>query len=183
MPTTERSRRAKGIGGQSLSSLVPQAYDELRRLARGYLRRERHPQTLQTTALVHEAYLRLQRDGAVRWRDRPHFLAIAASSMRQILIERARARQAQKRGSAPRRVALDDALAVANQRPHELLAFDEALTRLASVDRDAANVLELRFYGGLTIEETAAALRLSSTRVKQEWAVARAWIARELRRL
>lgn len=182
MPTTERSGRTEASGGQSLSSLVPQVYDELRRLARGYLRRERHPQTLQTTALVHEAFLRLRRDGVVRWGNRAHFLAIAASSMRQILIERARARKAQKRGGAPRRIPLNDALAVANQRPLELLAFDEALTRLASVDRAAARVLELRFYGGLTLEETASVLDWSSTRVKREWAVARAWIARELRR-
>ena len=165
---------------QSLDSLLPIVYQELRRLAASYLRRERPGQTLQPTALVHEAYLRLMKDRPDRWQNRAHFCAIAAHSMRQILIERARARGALKRGGAQPRVTLDEGLVAGGQRSFDLIALDEALERLAQFDPEQARLVELRFFGGLTVEETAEALNISPATVKRHWAAARAWLAREL---
>lgn len=165
---------------QSLDSLLPLVYQELRRLAANYLRRERPGQTLQPTALVNEAYLRLLKDRPDRWQNRAHFCAIAAHSMRQILIERARARGAQKRGGARTRVTLEEALVAGGDRSIDLVALDEALERLANVDPEQARLIELRFFGGLTIEETAAAMDISPATVKRHWIMARAWLAREL---
>ena len=165
---------------QSLDSLLPIVYQELRRLAASYLRREKPGQTLQPTALVHEAYLRLMKDRPDRWQNRAHFCAIAAHSMRQILIERARARGALKRGGAQPRVTLDEGLVAGGQRSFDLLALDEALERLAQFDPEQARLVELRFFGGLTVEETADALNISPATVKRHWAAARAWLAREL---
>ena len=165
---------------QSVDSLLPIVYQELRRLAASYLRRERPGQTLQPTALVHEAYLRLMKDRPERWQNRAHFCAIAAHSMRQILIERARARGAQKRGGARPRVTLDEALVAGGERSIDILALDEALERLAALDPEQARLVELRFFGGLTVEETAEAMDISPATVKRHWAVARAWLAREL---
>jgi RNA polymerase sigma-70 factor (ECF subfamily) len=165
---------------QSLDSLLPLVYQELRRLAASYLRRERPGQTLQPTALVHEAYLRLMKDKPNRWQNRAHFCAIAAHSMRQILIERARARGALKRGGARPRVTLDEALLAGGERSIDLVALDEALERLAALDPEQARLVELRFFGGLTVEETAEAMDISPATVKRHWAVARAWLAREL---
>ena len=165
---------------QSLDALLPIVYQELRRLAASYLRREKPGQTLQPTALVHEAYLRLMKDRPERWQNRAHFCAIAAHSMRQILIERARARNALKRGGAQPRVTLDEALVAGGERAVDLLALDEALERLAQLDPEQARLVELRFFGGLTIEETADALNMSPATVKRHWTVARAWLAREL---
>jgi RNA polymerase sigma-70 factor, ECF subfamily len=165
---------------QSADTLLPIVYQELRRLAASYLRRERPGQTLQPTALVHEAYLRLLKDRPERWQNRAHFCAIAAHSMRQILIERARARGALKRGGGGARVTLDEAL-VAGQDPSvDILALDQALQRLAALDPEQARLVELRFFGGLTVEETAEAMKISPATVKRHWAVARAWLAREL---
>jgi RNA polymerase sigma factor (TIGR02999 family) len=166
--------------GQSLDSLLPIVYQELRRLAASYLRRERPGQTLQPTALVHEAYLRLMKDRPDRWQNRAHFCAIAAHSMRQILIERARARGALKRGGARPRVTLDEALVAGGEQSIDLLALDQALERLAEMDPEQARLVELRFFGGLTVEETADALGMSPATVKRHWTVARAWLAREL---
>jgi RNA polymerase sigma factor (TIGR02999 family) len=166
--------------GQSVDSLLPVVYAELKRLAASYLRRERPGQTLQPTALVHEAYLRLLKDKPDRWQNRAHFCAIAAHSMRQILIERARARDAKKRGGARQRVTLDDALVAGGERSIDLLALDEALERLAALDPDQARLVELRFFGGLTVEETAQAMAISPATVKRHWTVACAWLAREL---
>jgi len=166
---------------QSLDSLLPIVYQELRKLAAGYLRRERPGQTLQPTALVHEAYLRLMKDKPDRWQNRAHFCAIAAHSMRQILIERARARGAQKRGGARHRVTLDDALVAGGERSIDLVALDQALERLAAFDPAQARLVELRFFGGLTIEETAEATGTSPATVKRHWVVACAWLARELK--
>jgi RNA polymerase sigma-70 factor, ECF subfamily len=164
-----------------VDALLPIVYEELRRLAAAYLRRERPGQTLQPTALVHEAYLRLMKDRPDRWQNRAHFCAIAAHSMRQILIERARARGAQKRGGAQPRVTLDEGLVAAGESPSiDLVALDDALTRLEGVDPDQARLVELRFFGGLTIEETAEAMNISPATVKRHWTVARAWLAREL---
>ena len=168
---------------QSLDSLLPVVYQELKRLAAGYLRRERPGYTLQPTALVNEAYLRLLKDDPQRWQNRAHFCAIAAHSMRQILIERARARDAQKRGGPRARVTLDEALMAGGERSIDLVALDEALERLAAIDPGQARLVELRFFGGLTVEETADALDISPATVKRHWTVARAWLARELKGL
>ena len=165
---------------QSVNSLMPVVYQELRRLAASYLRRERGGQTLQPTALVNEAYLRLLKDKPGRWQNRAHFCAIAAHSMRQILIERARARGAQKRGGERQRITLDERLMPGSERSIDLIALDEALERLAAMDPDQARLVELRFFGGLTVEETAAAMDISPATVKRHWAVASAWLAREL---
>ncbi len=165
---------------QSLDSLLPVVYQELRRLAASYLRRERPGQTLQPTALVHEAYLRLMKDRPERWQNRAHFCAIAAHSMRQILIERARARDAIKRGGDVPRVTLDEALVGGSAPSFDLLALDEALERLAAIDLEQARLVELRFFGGLTVEETAEAMNISPATVKRHWTMARAWLAREL---
>ena len=168
---------------QSLDSLLPLVYQELRRLAAAYIRRERPGYTLQPTALVNEAYLRLLKDDPARWQNRAHFCAIAAHSMRQILIERARARDAQKRGGARARVTLDEALVAGGARSIDLVALDEALERLAAIDPEQARLVELRFFGGLTVEETAEAMHISPATVKRHWTVARAWLARELKGL
>jgi RNA polymerase sigma factor (TIGR02999 family) len=168
---------------QSLDSLLPLVYQELRRLAAAYIRRERPGYTLQPTALVNEAYLRLLKDDPSRWQNRAHFCAIAAHSMRQILIERARARDAQKRGGARARVTLDEALAAGGERSIDLVSLDEALERLAAIDPEQARLVELRFFGGLTVEETAEAMHTSPATVKRHWTVARAWLARELKGL
>jgi RNA polymerase sigma factor (TIGR02999 family) len=165
---------------QSVDTLLPIVYQELRRLAANYLRRERPGQTIQPTALVHEAYLRLMKDKPNRWKNRAHFCAIAAHSMRQILIERARARGALKRGGAQPRVTLDEALVAGGERAFDVVALDEALARLAAIDPEQARLVELRFFGGLTVEETADAMAISPATVKRHWTVARAWLAREL---
>ena len=164
----------------AVNALLPLVYDELRRLAAAYLRRERPGQTIQPTALVHEAYLRLLKDKPDRWQNRAHFCAIAAHSMRQILIERARARGALKRGGVQARVTLDEGLLAADSPPIDILALDEALERLEAIDPEQARLVELRFFGGLTIEETAEAMNISAATVKRHWTIARAWLAREL---
>jgi RNA polymerase sigma factor (TIGR02999 family) len=163
-----------------LDALLPVVYEELRRLAAAYLRRERPGQTLQPTALVHEAYLRLMKDRPDRWQNRAHFCAIAAHSMRQILIERARARGARKRGGAQPRVTLDEGLVAGEAPSVDLVALNEALDRLEAMDPEQARLVELRYFGGLTIEETAEAMKISPASVKRHWTVARAWLAREL---
>jgi RNA polymerase sigma-70 factor (ECF subfamily) len=165
---------------QSLDSLLPVVYQELRRLAAGYIRHEKPGQTLQPTALVHEAYLRLMKDRPDRWQNKAHFCAIAAHSMRQILIERARARNAQKRWGEKARITLEEELVQGGERSVDLLALDEAIERLAALDPEQARIVELRFFAGLTVEETADALDISPATVKRHWTVARAWLAREL---
>jgi RNA polymerase sigma factor (TIGR02999 family) len=159
-------------------SLMPLVYDELRRIAAGYMRRERPGQTLQATALVNEAFIRLASEQPRSFVNRQHFLAIAALSMRQILVQRARARKAAKRGGAPRRVTLGEALAPTRPPDVDMLALDEALTRLASIDQQQARIVELRYFAGLTIEETAEVVGISPATVKREWAMARAWLKR-----
>ena len=159
---------------------MPLVYDELRRVAARYIGRERPGQTLQATALVNEAFVRLVNEKARGFQNRAHFVAIAALSMRQILVERARRRRAAKRGGAARRVTLDDAMLPDGGTPIDVLALDEALSRLAEIDATQARIVELRYFGGLTIEETAEALRSSPATVKREWAMARAWLKREL---
>jgi RNA polymerase sigma factor (TIGR02999 family) len=165
---------------EAMAELLPVVYGELRRVAAGYLRREKPGQTLQATALVHEAYLRLLREQHVSWQNRAHFCAIAANSMRQILVERARARNAAKRGGGFHRITLDDALAVAGVEGIDIEALDQALARLAEMDANQARLVELRYFGGLTIEETAEVLGVSPATVKRSWTVAKAWLKKEL---
>ncbi len=162
----------------AVDALLPLVYDELRRVAGSFIRRERPGQTLQATALVHEAYLRLMREQHVDWQNRAHFCAIAANSMRQILVERARRRHAAKRGGALHRITLEDHLApTAPAVDVDLEDLDEALTRLAAVDPARARLVELRYFGGLTIEEVAEVTGTSPATVKRGWALARAWLA------
>jgi RNA polymerase sigma factor (TIGR02999 family) len=165
--------------GPPASEVEPAVYNELRRLAAAYMRRERPGQSLQATALVHEAYLRLAGAGTP-WTDRQHFLGIAARSMRQILVERARARGAQKRWGGMNRVTLTETVAAAAHEDALLPALDEALARLETIDPEQAKIVELRYFAGLSIEETAAALGLSPATVKRRWTMARAWLFREL---
>jgi RNA polymerase sigma-70 factor (ECF subfamily) len=167
-----------------LSRLMPIVYDELRRIAASYLRRERRGQTVQATALVHEAYVRLAAERTHRWQNRTHFLAIAALSMRQILVQRARARHAAKRGGDPDRITLDEHLlpGTGGGEPEQIdmLALDAALDRLAALDAKQARIVELRYFGGMTVEETAEATGISPATVKRHWTLARAWLKREL---
>jgi RNA polymerase sigma-70 factor (ECF subfamily) len=167
---------------EAMAELLPVVYQELRRVAAGYLRRERPGQTLQATGLVHEAYLRLLREQQVSWQNRAHFCAIAANSMRQILVERARARNAAKRGGGLHRITLDEAVAPAqaDDAAVDIDALDQALTRLAALDAQQARLVELRYFGGLTIEETAEVLGVSPATVKRSWVVAKAWLRKEL---
>jgi RNA polymerase sigma factor (TIGR02999 family) len=165
---------------QALSALMPLVYEELRRLAASYMRRERPGQTLQATALVHDAYIRLMQDSKLSWQNRSHFFGIAARSMRQILVERARARRAAKRGGSHIRVTLDAGLLATEAPAIDLESLDEAMTRLEALDAELARVVEVRFFGGLSIDEAAEALDVSPATVKRRWTVAKAWLAREL---
>jgi RNA polymerase sigma factor (TIGR02999 family) len=163
------------------AALMPLVYDELRRIAARYVSRERPGQTLQATALVNEAFVRLAAERPRQFQNRTHFLAIAALSMRQILVQRARARNAAKRGGAPLRVTLNDARAGASTPDDiDIVALDEALSRLAAIDPEQAKIVELRYFGGLTVEETAEAVGVSPATVKRQWAMARAWLKRAL---
>lgn len=165
---------------RALDRLTPLVYEELRHQAARYLRRERPGHTLQTTALIHEAYLRLIDAKDVNWQSRAHFFAVAANVMRRILVDHARRRDAHKRGGSHIRLPLDEAVAVAGATDVDLLAIDEALDRLAVIDPQQARVVELRFFSGLSVEETAAALGVSPKTVKRDWSVARAWLRREI---
>lgn len=164
----------------SLSKVMPAVYDELRRLARRYLAREKAGQTLQATALVNEAYLRLFKEKTHAWQNRAHFCAIAASSMREILVERARARAALKRGGSRVRVSLDESMKAGEGDSVDVLALHEALERFTALDPKLARIVELRFFGGLTIEETAQELGGSPATIKRNWKLAKAWLTREL---
>jgi RNA polymerase sigma factor (TIGR02999 family) len=169
-----------GGNREALDRLMPLVYDELRRLAGGYLGRERRGHTLQPTALVNEAFLRLVDQRRIQWQGRAHFLALAATLMRQLLIDNARKHRAAKRGSGgPRLTLLDSDLAV-EARDVDLLDLDRALAELAALDARQARVVELRYFGGMTVEETAAVLEVSPATVKLDWSFARAWLLREL---
>jgi len=167
---------------EALDRLVPLVYQELRRLARRQMRRERAGDTLQTTALVNEAYLRLVDYEHVRPRDRSHFLAIAAQAMRRILVERARSRSADKHGSGAQKVSLDEVADVSDERAAELVALDDALQAFAAIDPRKARLVELRYFGGLTIEETAEVLGVSTPTVERDWRTAKIWLHREISR-
>ncbi len=160
--------------------LLPLVYDELRDLARREMRRERDGHTLGATALVHEAYLRLAELDDVSWRGRAHFFGTAASAMRRVLIGYARARKSEKRGGGVVPEPLEDVVVAARERPEDLLALDEALERLAEVEPRRARVVECRFFAGMSLDETAEALGVSNVTVRRDWALARAWLNREL---
>jgi RNA polymerase sigma factor (TIGR02999 family) len=164
----------------ALDQLMPIIYDELHRLAKRYMSRERRNHTLQTTALVNEAYLRLMGQGQAEWQNRAHFFGVAAQVMRHVLVDHARSRQYAKRGGEANRVTLDDNLAISQEDQIEVLALDEALNRLAALDERKSRIVELRYFGGLSVEETAEVLELSAITVKRDWLKAKAWLYREL---
>ena len=167
--------------GEPVDQLVDDTYAELRRLASRYIRRDRNA-SVQATDLLHDAYLRLSKTANPAWKDRTHFIAIAAISMRRLLVERARARGADKRGGGQVRVTLDDSLFAPVSPVHDLdiVALDRALERLAAVDSQQARIVELRYFGGMSVPETAEALEISEATVKRHWTFARAWLLREL---
>ncbi len=170
-----------GQGDQAaLDQLMPLVYDELRRLARSYLRRERPDHTLQATALVHEAYLRLIDQHSVTWQNRAHFFGIASQMMRRILVNHALARRTAKRGLSVETLSLDEAAGAGTQRGIDLIALDDALKELEALDPRQTRIVELRFFGGLSIEETAEVLSLSAATVKREWSTARLWLRRRI---
>ena len=166
----------------ALDKLYPLVYNELRRLAHGYLKRERKGHTLQTTALINEAYLRLVDQKQVHWANRSHFFAISAQIMRRILIDHARRYDYAKRGGGAQRISLDEAAVVAKERARELLMLDEALNGLAKIDPRRGRVVELRYFGGLNNEEIAGVLKISENTVTRDWNMARAWLYQELNR-
>ena len=169
---------------QALDELMPLVYEELHRQASRYLRRERKDHTLQTTALIHEAYLKLIDQRDVRWESRTHFFAIAAQAMRRILVDYARAKQRSKRGGDDAKVSLEEEtiLISTEGKGVDLIALDEALTRFAEIDPQQARVVELRYFGDLSLEETAEALHISRATVAREWNTAKVWLHRELTR-
>jgi RNA polymerase sigma-70 factor, ECF subfamily len=189
-PSRDRSRLhvtelllAWGSGDRSaLDELVPLVHQELRRLARSQMRGERDNHTLQTTALVNEAFLRLIDLRRIRWQDRAHFLALSAQLMRRVLVDHARTRNYRKRGGGAATVALDDVAVAVPERAADLVALDEALENLARVDPRKSRVVELRFFGGLSVEETAGALNVSPETVMRDWRLAKVWLLREMSR-
>jgi RNA polymerase sigma-70 factor (ECF subfamily) len=179
-PVTDLLRAWSGGDGAALEALVPVVEAELRRLARSYMARERRGHTLQTTGLVNEAFIRLVDARLVPWQDRVHFLGIAARLMRRVLVDHARARGMQKRGDGAYKVPLVDAMAATPAPDLDLLALDRALEALAAQDPRKAQVIEMRFFAGMTVEETAAALDVSVDTVMRDWRLARLWLHREM---
>lgn len=167
---------------QAASELIPVVYEELRRLAASYMRRERPDHTLQATALVHEAYVKLLEQRSVDWQSRAHFFGIAAQVMRRILIDHARGHLRQKRGGENQKVSIDGAVVFSEQQSAEVLAVDESLQRLEKVDPRQARVVELRFFGGLNVDEIAEILKVSDKTVKRDWSVARAWLYADMKK-
>jgi RNA polymerase sigma factor (TIGR02999 family) len=155
-------------------------YDELHRLARGQLRNERADHTLGATALIHEAYLKLSGLDRIHWQSRSRFMAVAGQAMRRVLVNHATARGAQKRGGKRERLSLDDVVIISDERSDDLIALDDALTKLAALDQRQARVVECRFFAGMSVEETAEALATAPATVKRDWTLARAWLHREL---
>lgn len=178
---TQILRQMREGDSSAARRLIPLVYEDLRGLAGGYFRSRRKDHTLQPTALVHEAFVRLIDQANIDWQDREHFMAAAAQAMRWILADHARGRRALKRGGGRERVEMGDLAESADRPPFDLLALDEALTKLAALDERHARIVELRFFGGLTEEEMARVLGCSRTTVQTEWRVVRAWLIRELR--
>ncbi len=178
--TTRLLRAWAGGDREALDHLARRVYDELRRMARNLMRHEREGRTIQATALVHEAYMRLIEVNNVDWEQRAHFFAVCAQVMRRILLEGARKRATTKRGGAWERVTLEEVPGKAGGKLEELIALDEALTRLAAADRRKAQVVELRYFGGLSVEEAAVVLKVSPDTVARDWRSARAWLLSEL---
>lgn len=173
--------RAWSQGDQtSLEKLTPLVYEELRRLAQKYMKSERADHTLQATALVHEAYLRLIDNSQQQWQNRAHFFAVAARLMRHILVDFARARRSVKRGGGVQRITLDEALFAAPDQETDLVALDDALNNLAAVDGRKSRVVELRFFGGLSVQETAEVLKVSEDTIMRDWRLAKLWLLREI---
>jgi RNA polymerase sigma factor (TIGR02999 family) len=170
----------QGGDRKSLDRLIPLVYKELRLIAQRFLRQEKPGHTLQSTALVHEAYLRLVDQSRTNWQNRAHFFGVAATIIRNILVDHARARQASKRGGAMLTLSLDEAVALPRKRDLELIAVDDALLSLSSFDPQQSRIVELRFFGGLTIEETSEVLGISESTVKRDWILAKTWIVRTL---
>jgi RNA polymerase sigma factor (TIGR02999 family) len=171
-----------GHGDQNArEELIPLVYAELRRIARRYLWQERPDHTLQSGALVHEVYLRMLHEKSPQWQNKAHFFGVAAQLMRHILVDHARGRLAAKRGAGAHRLALDPQIALPQKRELDLVALDDALVRLAAFDPQQSRLIELRFFGGLSIEETAIVLGISPATVKREWTTARAWLQREMK--
>lgn len=179
-PVTELLVRWRDGDRHALDALMPLVYEELRRLAHYYLQRERSDHTLQSTALVHEAYMRLAGQSPPQWQNRAHFFGIAAHIMRQILVEYARSHAAAKRGGGACRVTIDDAVALPAQAEVDVVALDKALTELSEMDEQQGRIVELRFFSGLTIEDTSEVLGISPATVKREWVTARAWLHRAM---
>jgi RNA polymerase sigma factor (TIGR02999 family) len=165
----------------AVSKLMPLIYDELRRLAASYMRRERADHTLQATALVHEAYLKLVEQRSVDWQSRAHFFGVAAQLMRRILVDHARGHTRQKRGGEQQKVSLDEAFVFSERQADEIVAVDDSLNVLSKIDPRQARVVELRFFGGLSVEEAADVLGVSPKTVKREWSVAKAWLYADLK--
>ncbi|MEM6785239.1 MAG: sigma-70 family RNA polymerase sigma factor [Bacteroidota bacterium] len=180
LDVTQLLHAYSGGNRDAFDDLFAQVYDELRRLARYHLRQERSNHTLSTTALVHEAYIKLVRQENAQWQNRAHFYAVASQAMRRLLISHARKRNAQKRGGDVARVTLNEHLVEGAMQDDQLLALDEALSRLEQLSPRQSRVVECRFFGGLSVEETAAALSISEATVKRDWRVAKAWLYREL---
>jgi len=185
MPTTPQNVTQLLIGWsegnkEALDALLPLVYEELRRQAARYLRRENPGHTLQTTALIHEAYLRLIDQKNVRWQNRAHFFGIAAQLMRRILVDHARAKKRAKRGGSDIKVSLSEATLKTPAQDLDIVALDEALQRLAKMDEQQSRIVELRFFSGLSVEETAEVLSISPATVKRDWSMAKAWLHREI---
>lgn len=179
---TRLLREAEGGDQEKVDLLVQALYGELRRLASSYLRRERTGHTLQATALVSEAYLRLVEQDGTDWKNRGHFFAIAAQAMRRVLVDHARKSHAAKRGGPLPRLSLEQAIVYSKEQAGQLVALDELMQRLTRIDPQQARIVELRVFGGLTVEEAAEALGISPATVKRDWAMAKAWLAREMDR-
>lgn len=175
-----RIKRWQAGDGGAINDLTPVIYDELRRIAAQYLRKERPHHTLQPTDLAHEAFLKLIDVGGIDWQGRAHFFAVSAQVIRHILVDHARARAADKRGGGAERIELTEALCICNEPDIDLLVLNEALEELASFDPQQSEIIELRFFGGLTIEETAAVIGISPATVKREWALAKAWLSQKI---
>ncbi len=183
IPQVTALLKAWGTGDRNaLDEMLPHVYNELRRMSRNYLKEERPGHTLQSTALVHDVYLKLVDLESVDWKDRAHFYAVCAQMMRRILIDSARARQAGKRGGPLPFINLDDAPDVGSSRDRELVALDDAMTLLAQLDARKVRVIELRYFGGLSVEETAEVEKISAQSVMRDWKLAKAWLQREIRR-